>query len=113
MKITAIRHFKMSVVPHTKVNDHIVSVNDMDVGEVIKRIKVPTGITNLYVLIYLEIQTSGSLRNGERFELGNVEFEVIGMKDGCYMVSTEERLMKKIEIWTTGMEIRLKDVRCQ
>ena len=106
MKITNIRKLKISATPYPKVNSHIVSIHDKDVGEVIKRIK-------LYYLIYLEIQTSGTLRIGETFSWGNIDFEVTGMVDGWYQVSTPETAAKNIEIWGEQMEIFIKEIHCK
>ncbi len=113
MKITNIRKLKISATPYPKINDHIVSINDCDVGEVIKRVRVPTGIVRLYYLMYMEIQTSGSLRIGENFTLGNIEFEVTGMDQGWYQVSTPEVAASKIEIWSEQMEIKLTEINCK
>lgn len=113
MRITNIRHLKISATPYPKINEHVVSFNDEDVGEVIRRIKVPTGKIKLYVLVYLEIQTSGTLRIGENFLLGNINFEVSGMEDGWYQVSTPEVVMDKVEIWTELMEIKLNQIHCK
>lgn len=113
MKITNIRHLKISATPYPRVNEHIVSIDDKDVGEVIKRIKVPTGKCALYVLIFMEVQTSGSLRIGEVIEFGNIDFEVTGIKDGWYQISTPERVVKNIEIWSENMEIHKKTVNCK
>ncbi len=113
MKITNIRKLKISATPYPKVNSHIVSIHDKDVGEVIKRIKVPTGIVSLYYLMYLEIQTSGTLRIGETFSWGNIDFEVTGMVEGWYQASTPEVAAKSIEIWGEQMEIFIKEIHCK
>lgn len=113
MKITNVRKLKISATPFSKVNDHLVSIQDKDVGEVIKRIKVPTGIVRFYCLMYMEIQTSGTLRIGETFRFGNIEFEVMGMTEGWYQVSTSEHSVKNIEIWNEKMEIEIKKIHCK
>lgn len=113
MRITNIRKLKISATPYPKINSHLVSVHDEDVGEFIKRISVPTGKVRLYCLMYMEIQTSGSLRIGENFVFGNLEFEVSGIKDGWYQVSTPEVAMKNIEIWSETMEIEPTEIHCK
>lgn len=113
MKITNIRKLKISATPYPKINSHIVSINDRDVGEVIRRITVPTGIVSLYYLMYLEIQTSGTLKIGETFSWGNIVFEVTGMVDGWYQASTPEVASRSIEIWSEQMEIFTKEIHCK
>lgn len=113
MKITNIRKLKISATPFPKVNEHLVCIHDKDVGEVIRRIKVPTGIIRFYVLMYMEIQTSGALRIGETFKFGNIDFEVTGMREGWYQASTSERLVDNIEIWNEQMEVIIKEIHCK
>ncbi len=103
----------LSVKPFPKVNHHLVSVNDQDVGEVIQRIKVQTGKISMYVLMCMEIQTSGSLRIGEAFTFGNLEFEVTGMSEGWYQVSTPEKIQKEVEIWNANMEVFTTEIHCK
>ncbi len=112
MLITNIRKLKISATPFPKINDHIVCVHDKDVGEVIKRISVPTGIIKFYILMYMEVQTSGTLRIGEKFTFGNIDFEVTGMTEGWYQASTSEHPVKNIEIWNE-MEIEIKKIHCK
>lgn len=112
MKITNIRKIKISATPIPKVNSHVVSVHDEDVGEFITRVKVPTGKVRLYYLMYMEFQTSGSLRIGEKFDFGNIEFEVSGIVDGWYTASTPEVGAKSIEIWSDSMEIKINQIHC-
>ncbi len=112
MKITNIRKLKISATPYPKVNEHLVSVRDEDVGEYIARINVPTGKIRFYCLMYMEVQTSGTLRIGETFTFGNIWFEVTGMTEGWYQVSTSEHPVKNIEIWN-DMEIEIKKIHCK
>lgn len=101
----------MAFSPHVKINSHRVRINDCDEGEVIKTIQVPTKKAYLYYIIYMEIQTSGSLRDGEAIKIGGIEFVVGKMSEGHYQISTSEMRAGKFEMWQ--MEMLVEQVNCK
>lgn len=105
MKITNYRRLQMSFTPHAVTNKHLVKIRDRDVGTVIKEIDVPTGKSFLYYIICMEVQTSGSLRIGEQIKLGDAIFDVFGINEGWYQISTSEIKAGKFEMWNANMLI--------
>jgi len=100
----------MAFTPGCKVNRHTVRIKDKDVGTCIKEIDIPTGKAFLWYVICMEVQTSGSLRIGERIKVGDAEFEVCAMKDGWYELSTSEIKADKFEMW--GVEMLIQKINC-
>lgn len=95
----------MSFTPSTKVNRHTVRIDDCDMGTVVKEVDVPTGRAFLWYFVCMSVQTSGSLRLGERINIGRILFEVVGIKDGWYEISTGEIKATKFEMWDAEMLI--------
>lgn len=101
----------MSFTPSVKSNRHSVRINDPDMGVQFREVDVQTNKAFLWYLIYMEVQTSGSLRIGETVKVGDAVFEVMALKDGWYELSTSELKVGKFEMW--GVEMLIERVNCR
>lgn len=101
----------MSFTPKAKVNRHIVRIDDRDEGRVVKEIDVPTSKSFLWYIICMEVQTSGSLRIGESIRVGDAVFDVGGINEGWYELSTSEIRASKFEMW--GAEMLIERINCK
>lgn len=101
----------MSFTPRALVNTHQIRIKDKDVGLYIKEVDVPTGKAFVWCVVYMLVQTSGSLRIGEQVKIGNAVFEVTAMIDGWYEISTSEIKMDRFEIW--GVEMLIEQINCK
>lgn len=110
MRITNIRNLRMSFTPRAKANRHLVRLDDPDMGVQFREFDVHTGKAFLWYLIYMEVQTSGSLRIGESIRWGDAVFQVLGMKNGWYEMSTSELKAGKFEMW--GTEMLIEKINC-